>query len=124
MKLLKRFPSVLLLLIVWAVFRLGNIADFSTGVGLMIFVALVLGSISFEFFKSGDITLLSFGWDMSFAIIATIMCSVVETILIMNHSFALTDILTGLVVLMDGWFSPFNSFRTALRNFQVASSGS
>jgi len=86
-------------------------------VGLGVFVLFA------EFFKSGDIGAAVFLTDMLSAVVAVVISTGLMSYLI----FALGQTPTFFhwfgyaIILGDAVFSPFNSFRTALRNFGVGS---
>ena len=118
MKEIKLIPWVLILLVVWSIIRFAKV-DLNQVISLGLFL-LALVIMVFEFFKSGDINLKAFGIDQLYSIIAIAFFCTIETILILkNYPFQIVDILFGILVLADGWVSPVNSFRTALRNFEV-----
>lgn len=105
----KQIPYVLLITNIWSI---GKLAGLSTSL-LLVFAALAV-----EFFKSGDIGLNTFGMDTAFSVLQVICGTVTITLMFCNHKpLTLPDCLLCLVVLADAWFSPFNSFRTALRIF-------
>lgn len=117
-----RLPAALILTVVWSIARMSGV-DFSIdkipGIVLTCFCFVVL---VIEFNKSGDITLNAFGWDLGLADIAKVLVTIILTLLISEKGFSslfLTDYFMGLLIIFDGWFSPFNSFRIALRNFMV-----
>jgi hypothetical protein len=119
---LKNIPSALILVIIWTITRLMEM-DFSIAHPLgIILMILCFAVLIFEFTKSGDITLKSFGLDLAFAILATVFNTATLTILIQRHGFCnlfITDYILAGVILCDTWLSPYNSFRIALRNFMV-----
>ena len=122
MKKIKSLPLVIILLVIWAILRFSQF-ELSNQISLIVASFSAIAVLAFEFYKSGDITLKNFGSDMFFAIVAIAIFCVVETTLILKgYHFDFSDVLMGIVVFVDGWFSPFNSFRTALRNFQVGES--
>ena len=118
---LKRLPLALFLVIIWSIARMSSV-NFSIGTPLGIVLTFIcFGVIFLEFYKSGDISLNSFGWDLGLSIPATVICATTITLLIQRGfgELFLTDILVAAVILFDAWFSPFNSFRIALRNLMV-----
>ena len=87
-------------------------------IGLCVFVVIV------EFFKSGDIRLGPFMLDLIFSVTAIVAGTALLTHIVMQPEPAgglpsFHYLLGGVVLLVDAILSPFNSFRTALRNFQV-----
>lgn len=94
-----------------------------SGVAGYIFIALGVLVLFLEFFKSGDISTSTFLTDTLAAVIGVI----VATTLLCYLYFKLGQKPTffhwfGYAILIgDAIMSPFNSFRTALRNFGVGS---
>jgi len=94
-----------------------------SGVAGYIFIALGVLVLFLEFFKSGDISTATFLTDTLAAVIGVITATVLLSYLYFKlgqtpnffHWFGYA-ILVG-----DAIMSPFNSFRTALRNFGVGS---
>jgi hypothetical protein len=119
---LKNIPSTLILVIIWMITRLIQL-DFSIAHPLgIILTILCFAVLIIEFTKSGDITLKSFGLDLAFAILATVVNTATITMLIERHGLSglyVTDYILSGVILCDTWLSPYNSFRIALRNFMV-----
>lgn len=120
-RLIKKLPLALILVAVWGAARLGGV-DFSpaTVSGIVVIMACFV-VFTLEFIKSGDITLRSFGLDQAYAVLMIIVGTCVMTILVRDaYAPCVTDALIALLILCDGWVSPFNSFRTALRNWSAA----
>ena len=94
-----------------------------SGVAGYIFIALGVLVLFLEFFKSGDISTATFLTDTLFAVTGV----VVATTLLCYLHFKLGQTPNffhwfGYAILLgDAIMSPFNSFRTALRNFGVGS---
>ena len=72
-----------------------------------------------EFFKSGDISIPSFLVDLLFAVIAVVIATGLLAYLIfkLDQSPTFFYWLGYAIVIGDAVLSPFNAFRTALRNF-------
>jgi hypothetical protein len=91
------------------------------GMAGYIFIGLCVIVLAVEFFKSGDISTAYFLSDIIFAVLAV----VIATALISYAVFKLGETPTFYywlgyaVIIGDAIISPFNSFRTALRNFGV-----
>ena len=82
-------------------------------IGLCVFVVIV------EFFKSGDIRLGPFFLDLVFSVGAVVAGTALLTqMVVQDGTPGFHYLLGGVVLLADAILSPFNSFRTALRNFQ------
>jgi hypothetical protein len=93
------------------------------GVPGYVFVGLGVFVLFAEFFKSGDIGVAVFFADILSAVVAVVIATGLMSYLIFAlkqdtnffHWFGYA------IILGDAVFSPFNSFRTALRNFGVGS---
>lgn len=74
-----------------------------------------------EFFKSGDISIPSFLVDLLFAVIAVVIATGLLAYLIfkLDQSPTFFYWFGYAIVIGDAVLSPFNAFRTALRNFGV-----
>ena len=90
------------------------------GIAGFIFLGLCMAVLFIEFFKSGNINAGGFLLDLSSAVLSLIIATVLMCYLYLSpgqpnptffHWFGC------LVILGDAILSPFNSFRTALRNF-------
>jgi len=94
-----------------------------SGVPGYVFIGLAVLVLFLEFFKSGDISTSTFLSDMFYAVTGVI----VATALLSYLYFRLDQIPDffhwfGYAILVgDAIMSPFNAFRTALRNFGVGS---
>ena len=88
-----------------------------------VFLALCVFVLFAEFFKSGDIDTAVFLIDIMASVLSVIVATALMTYLIVGlhqtptffHWFGCA------IILGDAIISPFNSFRTALRNFGVGS---
>jgi vacuolar-type H+-ATPase subunit I/STV1 len=94
-----------------------------SGVAGYIFIGLAVLVLFLEFFKSGDISTSTFLSDTFYAVLGV----VIATTLLSYLYFKLDQTPTffhwfGYAILIgDAIMSPFNAFRTALRNFGVGS---
>ena len=115
---LGRLPwSLLVVLAMWWGFL--NKVDFSGELGLA-FIGLCVFVVIVEFFKSGDIRLGPFMLDLIVSVIAISAGAALLTKMVLEGGTpGFHYLLGGLVLVADAVLSPFNSFRTALRNFQV-----
>ncbi len=117
---LSRFPwGLLIVLAMWLAYA--SRADLSGTLGLA-FIILCLFVVMVEFFKSGDIRLGPFMLDLIFSVAAVVAATVLLTYMAMKSDGGIPSFhyqLGAVVLLADAILSPFNSFRTALRNFQV-----
>lgn len=116
-KYIPLMPLGFLLALLWAILRLCGIHLAGT-VGL-VFVGLCLIALIFEFYRSGDIGLKGFALDLLFAQLAFAIVLVTITTIAMRKGgdFGAIDAFVTIVIFADAYFSPFNSFRTALRNW-------
>jgi hypothetical protein len=120
--MLARVPwGLLIVLAMWLAYT--SQTDLSGTLGL-VFIGLCVFVVIVEFFKSGDIRLGPFMLDLIFSVTAIVAGTALLTHMIMQPAPAggmpgFHYILGGIVLLVDAILSPFNSFRTALRNFQV-----
>jgi hypothetical protein len=115
---LGRFPWALLIVLSMWLSYLGNI-DLSGTVGL-IFIGLCVFVLIIEFFKSGDIRIGPFMMDLLFAAVGLVAASALVTVMVMGgKGLGFHYILGCSVLVIDAILSPYNSFRTALRNVQL-----
>jgi hypothetical protein len=86
-----------------------------------IFVGFGMFVLFAEFFKSGDISVPSFLTDILFAVIAVVVATGLLAYLVfkLDQSPTFFYWFGYAVVIGDAVLSPFNAFRTALRNFGV-----
>ena len=121
---MRKLPSVLILIVIWAALRFAGVDVALPSIGGLALLGLSVGSLIFEFYKSGDIGLAGFKRDLAFSLTATIAGSVILTVLALRTEFALGNLLidglVAIVILCDAWLGPVNSFRSALRNFSGA----
>jgi hypothetical protein len=120
-------PAALILTILWSIARMSGVNFSIKGILGIILACLCFGVLVIEFYKSGDRVLDSFGWDLGLSVLSTILATTILTLLISEHglfNLYLTDYLIGFMVIFDSWFSPYNSFRIALRNFMYDKSAS
>lgn len=111
------FSLILYLIVVHSSgISLDGIAGY-TFIGIGVFVIFA------EFFKSGDIGSTDFFLDNILAVAALALASVMLTWLYLTpgQSISFYDLFTYAIILGDSIISPYNAFRTALRNLQVGS---
>jgi hypothetical protein len=86
-----------------------------------VFIGIGVFVLFAEFFKSGDISTPSFLVDLLFAVIAVIIATGLLSYLIfkLDQSPTFFYWFGYAIVIGDAVLSPFNAFRTALRNFGV-----
>jgi uncharacterized membrane protein YobD (UPF0266 family) len=91
------------------------------GVAGYIFIGLCVIVLIVEFFKSGDISTAYFLSDIVFAVLAVVIATGLMSYLVFKLGETPTFFhwLGYAVIIGDAVISPFNSFRTALRNFGV-----
>jgi|SRR5687767_3740792 len=111
-------PWALLVCASWYYIRLVRhlVLDFSTPLGLG-FLCFAIIALVVEFIKSGDVGQVAFIWDLTFALLTLALG--VYTLTLLDQRLDLTgpDGLIFAMLVADAWISPFNAFRTALRNF-------
>ena len=116
---LGRFPwSLLVVLAMWSAYQAQ--LDLSGTLGL-VFIGFCVFVVVIEFFKSGDIRLGPFFLDLLFSVGAVVAGAALLTSMVIHGDGSLPGfhyLLGGVVLLVDAILSPFNSFRTALRNLQ------
>ncbi len=117
LKFLRHVPLAFALILVWGAMRVsglaltaGNPLTWLVVVGS--FVTLVL-----EFNKSGDISLKGFEKDQALSVPATFAVGMIGMWLWERGTWSILDAFVVIVVLIDGYLSPVNAFRTALRKF-------
>ncbi len=121
MRILNKIPYTLLLIAYMLAVHYTGLD--MHGVAGYVFIGLCVVVLIVEFFKSGDISTASFLSDIVFAVLAL----VISTGLMSYLAFDLGETPTFYhwlgytVIIVDAVLSPFNSFRTALRNFGVGS---
>jgi hypothetical protein len=115
--MLKRVPWTLLLVLSWAGARYSGVNLEVTGGAFLGFVALAFITIMLEFNRSGDIMLPSFKREQVLILMATLLLGSATPLVYQNPH--IVDLIVIAVVLADGYVSPVNSFRTALRNMQA-----
>jgi hypothetical protein len=116
-----KFPWVLVLIAYMVVVHVTH-ATMEGAVGY-VFIGLGVFVLFIEFFKSGDINAASYLSDIISAVLAVVLATGLMTYLMFKlgeqptfyHWFGYA------IVIGDAIISPFNSFRTALRNFGVGS---
>jgi hypothetical protein len=124
MSTLSKIPFTLLIIIYMVV---AHYAGFDmSGVAGYIFLGLGVFVMAAEFFKSGDISVAAFAIDIVSAVLAVIVATVLMCYLYWSNDpepgFGQITFFHwfGCAIIMgDAILSPFNGFRTALRNFGV-----
>jgi uncharacterized membrane protein YqjE len=115
---LGRFPWALLIVLGMWLSYAWNV-DLSGTVGLF-FIGLCVFVLIIEFFKSGDIRIGPFMMDLLFAVIGLVAASALITVMVMGDKGLTFHYILGCAVLViDAILSPYNAFRTALRNVQL-----
>jgi prolipoprotein diacylglyceryltransferase len=120
MSILSTFPwTVLIIIYMVAVHAIGISMEGAAG---LIFLSLCVIVLMIEFIKSGDIKVLGFLLDIIFSVLALVAATALLTYLYfcgeVNPTFY--DWIGFVVLLGDAIVSPFNSFRTGLRNLEVS----
>lgn len=85
------------------------------------FITLAVAVLFVEMFKSGDISSVAFLMDLFWAILTIILATALLTYLMFVEGKEPTFYhwIGFAIIVADGLLSPFNAFRTALRNFDV-----
>ena len=112
-------PAALILVVIWSIARMSGVNFSIKGIFGIILVCFCFAVLVIEFYKSGDRSLNSFGWDLGLSVLTTVLGTVILTLMISRKGFFdlfLTDYIMGFLIIFDAWFSPYNSFRIALRN--------
>jgi len=93
------------------------------GVAGYVFIGICVIVLIVEFFKSGDISTAYFLSDIVFAVLAVVLSTGLLSYLVfkLGEAPSFYHWLGFTVIIVDAVLSPFNSFRTALRNFGVGS---
>lgn len=93
------------------------------GVAGYVFLALCIVILFVEFFKSGDIKLLTFLVDIISSVGALIIATVLMSYLIFKEGKMPTffDWFGVAIIVGDAILSPVNAFRTPLRNLEIGS---
>lgn len=121
MRLFNKIPYALLLIVYLLVVHVSGLD--MHGMAGYIFIGLCVIVLVVEFFKSGDISTAYFLSDILFAVLAVVIATGLMSYLVFKLGEA-PDFYHWLgyaVIIGDAVISPFNSFRTALRNFGVGS---
>jgi hypothetical protein len=119
-----RFPWTLLLVVYLAVCYFMRIDLGGEGIGNLlgyVFIGLGLVVLFVQFFKSADISTVAFIGHLVGTIVSVIVASVLMTLLLTRSETRPTFHYwyACAIILADAILSPFNSFRTAKRNFAV-----
>lgn len=85
------------------------------------FITLAVVVLFIEMFKSGDVSSVAFLMDLFWAIISIILATALLTYLgfIEGKEPTFYHWMGFAIIVADGLLSPFNAFRTALRNFDL-----
>lgn len=85
------------------------------------FITVAVIILFIEMFKSGDVTPISFLLDQFWAVLSVILASGLLTYLyfVTGREPTFFHWIGFAIILADSLLNPFNSFRTALRNFDV-----
>ena len=121
MRLFNKIPYTLLLIAYLLVVHVSGLD--MHGVAGYIFIGLCVIVLIVEFFKSGDISTAYFLSDIVFAVLAVVIATALMSYLMfkLGETPTFYHWLGYAVIIGDAVISPFNSFRTALRNFGVGS---
>ena len=86
-----------------------------------VFISVAVIVLFIEMFKSGDVTPISFLLDQFWAVTSVILASGLLTYLyfVTGREPTFFHWIGFAIILADALLNPFNSFRTALRNFDV-----
>jgi hypothetical protein len=121
MRLFNKIPYALLLIVYLLVVHVSGLD--MHGMAGYIFIGLCVIVLVVEFFKSGDISTAYFLSDILFAVLAVVIATGLMSYLVfkLGETPDFYHWLGYAVIIGDAVISPFNSFRTALRNFGVGS---
>jgi uncharacterized membrane protein YobD (UPF0266 family) len=119
MRIFNKIPYALLLIAYMLVVRFTGMD--MHGLAGYIFIGLCVIVLIVEFFKSGDISTAYFLTDITFAVLAVVIATGLMSYLVfkLGETPTFYHWLGYAVIIGDAVMSPFNSFRTALRNFGV-----
>lgn len=119
MRIYNKIPYPLILIAYMLVVRFTGLD--MHGVAGYIFIGLCVIVLIVEFFKSGDISSAYFLTDIIFAVLAVVIATGLMSYLVfeLGETPTFYHWLGYAVIVGDAVISPFNSFRTALRNFGV-----
>jgi hypothetical protein len=121
LRIFNKIPYTLLLIAYLLVVRFTGLD--MHGITGYIFIGLCMFVLFIEFFKSGDISTAYFLSDIFFAVLAVVIATALMSYVVfkLGETPTFYHWLGYAVIIGDAVFSPFNSFRTALRNFGVGS---
>jgi hypothetical protein len=121
MGLFSKIPYPILLIVYLLAAHYTNID--MHGVAGYVFIGICVIVLIVEFFKSGDISTAYFFSDIVFAVLAVALSTGLLSYLLfeLGETPSFYHWLGYAVIIVDAVLSPFNSFRTALRNFGVGS---
>ena len=117
--LLNKIPWTFLIILYMVVVETTDLS--MSGVAGYMFLALCIFVLFAEFFKSGDINTSVFLVDMISSVTSVVISTALMTYLIvgLDRSPTFFHWFGCAIILGDAIISPFNAFRTALRNFGV-----
>lgn len=117
---LSRLPWMLLVIAYLIAVQIVGIS--MDGTAGYVFIVLALVVLFIEIFKSGDVGTGAFFMDQLWAILAVILATGLMTYLwvMENQSPTFYHWIGFAMIVADALLSPFNAYRTALRNFDVA----
>lgn len=86
-----------------------------------VFITVAVVVLFIEMFKSGDVTPISFFLDQFWAVVTLVLATGLLTYLyfVTGKEPTFFHWIGFAIILADSLLNPFNSFRTALRNFDV-----
>lgn len=85
-----------------------------------VFLGLCMVVLFVEFFKSGDIKVGTFLLDVISSVVALVIATALMTYLFLEEGMPSFYHWFGVVIILgDAILSPFNAFRTALRNLEI-----
>jgi drug/metabolite transporter (DMT)-like permease len=86
------------------------------------FIGVALAVLFIEMFKSGDVSAVAFFMDQFWAVLSVMLASALLTYLyfVEGQEPNFYHWIGFAIIIADALLNPFNAFRTALRNFDVA----
>jgi uncharacterized membrane protein len=114
----RRIPFVLILLALWAILRMSGETMSAGSTWGVIFIITGFVVLIVEFLKSSDIGMTTFKIEMAVTVFTTVLASIALTRLVASDDIHIGDVVLAVVVIVDAWLSPVNSFGMALRNIQ------
>jgi hypothetical protein len=119
LSMLSNIPWTFLIILYLVITTLRNV-DMDGEVGYT-FLGFGIVVLFLEFFKSGNIRVAAFFLDLTASVVAVTVGAVLMTYMIaaMHQTPSFFHWYGAAILLADAILSPFNSFRTAIRNFQI-----